>query len=92
MLSRAQEQRAEDAITAAVAVREKYRRRTRKTNEARNEDIEKALVALKRAMRPVRSFLAKTQYNDDAPGRFEALNLSFRMQRERRKLWKMQRR
>jgi hypothetical protein len=89
MLSDDQRHRAEYAIAAARETRKRLARRSRKGDTLRLAAIERSEATLKRAMRPVRRFLAVTQYEPDAPGRADALNLSFRMQRERRKLWKL---
>lgn len=89
MLSNVEQANAERAIASAQECRKRLARHRRKGSPERNADIDRELHRLKLCMRPVRSFLARTQFEPDAPGRFEALNLSFRMQRERRKLWKL---
>jgi hypothetical protein len=89
MLSNVAKRNAEAAIAYAQTTRAEMRRRYRKGTGWRNRRIDVALGRLARAMKPVRTFIAQTQFEPEAPGRFEAMNLSFRLQRERRKLWKL---
>jgi hypothetical protein len=88
MISLEQRQAAEQAIVDAQTARVELRRRFRKT-KLRNGAIRVHLAQLKRAMAPIRSELARTQFVGESAYRFELLNLSFRIQRERRRLWKM---
>lgn len=98
---------AELAVNHAQAVREAHRKRSARENRDRQADITIALTRLKRAMRPIRSELARIPYQlndaDPARGAMRALvygeligqraallDASDQLQRERRKLWKMQ--
>jgi hypothetical protein len=88
MLSDRDRQAAEAAIVDAQTARAELRRRFRKT-AMRNGAIRPYLRRLKTVMKPIRKELARTQFVGDSAYRFGLLNLSFRIQRERRRLWKM---
>lgn len=85
---------AEAAVKHAIAVREQHAKRSSKSSERRKADLRVAQTRLQRAMKPIRSELARiarlpttsesnTQYTRLATA-------SKALQRERRKLWKMQ--
>lgn len=92
---------AELAAAHARDVRAAHRKHSARGNRERQADIAIALTRLKRAMAPLRSEIAKFPYLlpkvDDqlAQATFEEqrdklLEASALVQRERRKLWKMQ--
>lgn len=87
-------QEGNDAVEYAASVRAYHARRTRRGAAQREEDIKIALDRLKRAMKPVRSEIAAYPYKPlreaNAADRAEMQSLSRAIQRERRKLWKMQ--
>lgn len=85
---------AEAAVRFAQTVRERHRRRTERDNPTRASDIRVALSRLKRAMKPLRSEIgrfAHGPHNEVAQKNRQAIrDASASIQRERRKLWKMQ--
>lgn len=89
MLSQDQRARAYDAVDYARLVRERNRRRSRKGEALRERALREALARVKRAMKPVRSEIHKTQFQPPTPYRHMLLGLSADLQTERRKLWKM---
>lgn len=84
------------AASYASDVRELHRRRTRRGNPQRETDIKIALERLKTSMRPLRTEIGRLQYRRPSARRDEQREvlaaLSARLQAERRKLWKMQKR
>jgi hypothetical protein len=81
---------AEDAIEYALSVRKLHARRTRPGSRQREVDIRVALNKLALAMYPIRRKAAMFVYLN-SPLSEEIKEISRAMQRERRKLWKMQR-
>lgn len=85
---------AEAAIAYAAQVRRYHARRTQKGDPQRETDIRVAKDRLKEAMKPLRSAIAKFPYEaqTDAAEKYRdrVRDLSEAIQRERRKLWKMQ--
>lgn len=86
--------RAESAVEYAQSVRKMHRRRTNKTSAQRTTDIQIALDRLREAMDPIRSEIGRFPYGaqtEAAEQRRAAIrHASQAIQRERRKLWKMQ--
>lgn len=86
---------ADAAVAFAQQVRKFHRRRTNTSDEQRQADIERALKRLKDAMQPLRSVRGKFQYAPQTSivlAHVETVRVaSDAIQRERRKLWKMQR-
>ena len=84
------------AVAFAVEVRRYHRRRSRKDAEQRISDIERALGRIADAMAPLRSEIGKFPHGPQTEkaeeNREEIREMSRSLQRERRKLWKMQRR
>lgn len=84
---------ADAAVIFAQQVRRIHRRRTNKRSEQRSSDIELALTRLKEAMAPLRTEIGRFPYGpqtDAAERNRDAIReASERIQRERRKLWKM---
>lgn len=71
------------------AVREFHAKRNKRGSRQRETDIRLALERLRDAMRPVRRYIARLPY-ESAGIDVEALReASERLQKERRKLWKM---
>ncbi len=90
MLTDLQRAAAYSAIDNARTLREGIRRKSQKGGKHRNEELKAAREQLRRAMKPVRSEIHKTQYHHPHdPYRSYLLLLSADMQKERRKLWKM---
>lgn len=91
---------AEAAVAHAQDVRAAHRKKTLKGNNQREADIQFALNRLKRVMAPIRSELARMQYDKPSihapePWRSKRKVLteaSQAIQSERRKLWKMKER
>jgi hypothetical protein len=85
---------AEAAIDLARSVRRLHARRSQKGGSRREADIQNALDRLKTAMRPLRPVIARFPYEPQTvtaeANRQRVRALSTAMQRERRKLWKMQ--
>lgn len=81
------------AVAYAQQVRKFHRRRTAKTSQQREADIEMALERLREAMEPIRSEIGRFPYGPQttvAEARREAIReCSAAIQSERRKLWKM---
>src|ERR1044072_2687253 len=84
------------AVEAAREVRAHHRKRTERGNQQREDDLRLALERVKNAMKPLRSEIgrfsreAKTAAVLDRQEKIRAASAS--LQRERRKLWKMQER
>lgn len=87
-------------VSQAQDVRAAHRKRSARENKERQQDIAVALRRLREAMRPIRSELARIPYAlPDLEGKLghadlvaqqsALLDASDRIQRERRKLWKM---
>lgn len=95
---------ADAAVSHAQDVRKTYAKRTGRGDGQRQSDIQYALTRLKRVMVPIRAELARLPYQlrQAAPASETATKLtqhrvilagaSDSLQRERRKLWKMQER
>lgn len=85
--------RADDAVAFAQQVRAYHRRETPRGNPRREADIQIALDRIKEAMTPLRSLIARFPYLPQttiaSDGRKEIRAASLRLQRERRKLFKM---
>jgi hypothetical protein len=84
---------AKHAVLHAQRVRQAHRRRTSKGAPQREDDIRLALERLKDAMRPLRSYIGRLPFSQ--PPDHEVLSVrvaSLMIQKERRKLWKMQKR
>ena len=90
-----------DAVAAADYardVRTAHRRRTDRSSPQRQADIRIALARLKKAMKPLRRLLAQYTYKRRRLSHTEQEKLALiastsqDLQRERRKLWKMQQR
>lgn len=81
------------AADKAVAVRKYHRRRSKPGNPKRETDIKVALEAVRRAMKPLRSHIARFPYGPQTSAaeanRQRIREASARLQGERRKLWKM---
>jgi hypothetical protein len=84
---------AEAAIAGAQRTRKYHARRTQKSSSQRKQDLDIGMDALKEAMRPIRSALARLPSRQQTEAvkneRRELRSLSERIQKERRKLWKM---
>lgn len=80
------------AVKYAQEVRAYHRRTTEKGSKARENDIEIALSRITRSMKPVRSYLGRARFLEEAAAdKVEmARQASHALQSERRKLWKMQ--
>ena len=89
-------QTAEAAVAFAQQVRKFHRRRTGTDSARRDRDIEEALGRLRAAMAPLRSEIGRFPYgpqSESAEANRERIReASAALQRERRKLWKMQKR
>lgn len=94
---------AEAAVSHAQDVRKTYAKRTGRGDRRRQTDIQLALNRLKTKMKPIRSELARLPYgiklyaNVQGPLDLKSQQRQLRaasdaIQRERRKLWKMQER
>jgi hypothetical protein len=85
---------AEAAIENAKRVRAAHARRSRRGSPRREQDINIALDRLKTAMKPLRSEIGRFPYGPDTEkaeqNRKIITDLSGDIQKERRKLWKMQ--
>jgi hypothetical protein len=84
---------AEAAVRYAQQVREQHRRRTERGSTKREADIALALERLKDAMRPLRSAIGRMTYPSSGISmetQDQIRVASDAIQRERRKLWKMQ--
>lgn len=81
---------AEEAIRHALAVRKLHAKRSRPGSPQRETDIRIALMKLKAAMHPIRKKAAMFVYHRTHLSS-EIKDVSKLLQRERRKLWKMQR-
>lgn len=82
------------AVANARGVREYHRRRTEKRSPQRERDIAIALERIRDAMRPLKSMIGAFPYGPPTEtaenNREEIRQASLALQRERRKLWKMQ--
>lgn len=82
------------AIQNAVDVRNHHKRRTRKGDPQREKDIKLALERLKGAMKPLRRAIGQFPYDAQTQAaeerRGEIRDLSYQIQGQRRRLWKMQ--
>lgn len=86
---------AKQAVLHAQRVRQAHRRRTSKGAPQREDDIRLALERLKEAMRPLRSYIGRLPFSIQGTEPQEAASVreaSQAIQKERRKLWKMQKR
>ncbi len=87
---------ADAAVVFAQAVRQTHRRRSNKTSAQRKADIALALERLKEAMAPLRSAIGRFPYGPSTSAAEEnrraIREASNAIQRERRKLFKMQKR
>lgn len=87
---------ADAAVRHAVATREAHAKKTSRGSTMRQRDLEIAQDRLKRAMAPVRSELSRLARKKDGNPTLAAAQrdplkaASLAIQRERRKLWKMQ--
>jgi hypothetical protein len=85
---------AERAVEHARGVRAYHRRRTEKDSRQRQQDIEIALGRIRDAMKPLKSMIGSFPYGPQTEtaerNREEVREASLALQRERRKLWKMQ--
>ena len=77
------------AVDYAQEVRAYHRRRTRRGNKQRENDISLALDRLKRAMQPIRTRIGQIPYNPPREENELLRQASKTLQTERRKLWKM---
>lgn len=89
-------QAAHAAVDNARRVRAYHRRRTETSSQQRKDDIEIALRRLREAMKPLKSAIGGFPYGPQtttAEANRELIRVaSEEIQKERRKLWKMQRR
>ena len=87
---------ADAAVRNAQTVRSYHRKRSRRGNAQRETDIKLALDRLAEAMKPLRSQIGRFPYGpqtDKAEANRQVIyEASRRIQSERRKLWKMQKR
>lgn len=85
---------ADAAVIFAREVRRYHRRRTDPRSERRSEDIRRARERLHEAMKPLKSEIGRFVYGPQTTAaeanRQAILAASDAIQRERRKLWKMQ--
>jgi hypothetical protein len=85
---------ADAAAAFAQQVRRVHRHRTDRRSPGRIEDINSALEKLKAAMQPIRSEICRFPYGPQTTiaerNREKIRKASEALQRERRKLWKMQ--
>jgi len=84
------------AVSFAQRVRETHARRSPRGSAQREADIKVALERLRTTMEPLRSEIGRFPYGPKTPdadaNRKIIYDLSQAIQRERRKLWKMQER
>lgn len=82
------------AVDNAQRVRAYHRRRTEKRSKQRQQDIEIALDRIREAMKPLKSMIGQFPYGPATAtaeaNREEIRAASLALQKERRKLWKMQ--
>lgn len=87
-------EQAEAAVDLARSVRRLHARRTKKGTKQRETDIDNALERIRSAMRPLRTLIARFPYGPQTTtaeaNRERVRQASEALQRERRKLWKMQ--
>ena len=85
---------AKQAVEHARKVRAVHRRRSNRGAPQREQDISLALERIQRAMQPLRSMIGRFPYGpqtDEAEANRQLVrDASQELQRERRKLWKMQ--
>lgn len=85
---------ADAAVAFAAQVRRYHRRRTDPRSEQRRDDIARARERLREAMKPLKSEIGRFAYGPQTTlaeaNRQAILKASDAIQRERRKLWKMQ--
>lgn len=80
-------QASENTVRYAQLVRNHHAKRLKRSNPQRQQDIDAALKRIASTMKPIRSYLGRMPgLAQDHPIR----KASFALQRERRKLWKMQ--
>jgi hypothetical protein len=81
------------AVEYAVQVRKFHRRRTNRTSQQREQDVNLALARLRDAMQPIRSAIGRFPYEPATELVFQRQErireASNSIQRERRKLWKL---
>lgn len=82
------------AVSYALDVRSHHRKRSKRGSPQREADLKIALARLREAMDPVRSVIARSQFelmNVTKARKIQKIRqASNDLQRERRKLWKMQ--
>jgi hypothetical protein len=85
---------AEAAIVFARKVREHHARRTGKGTPGREADLASAMERIREAMAPIRSALGAIPYMEEFDTDLEAdlRETSQKLQAERRRIWKMQKR
>jgi hypothetical protein len=87
---------AASAVSYAQDVRSHHRKRTRRGNPQREADLQIALDRLRVVMDPLRSVIGRMQFevpSKTLAKKYEAVRTASQdVQRERRKLWKMQER
>lgn len=78
------------AVSHAQSTRRLHARRTKKGTQQRETDLKIAVERVREAMKPLRRAIARLPY-DDTPAEHAARmrSASARLQRERRKLWKL---
>lgn len=81
---------ADQAAEYAQRVREHHARRTPRGNPIREQDIAFALTRIQQAMDPLRREIGRFPIVEDVEYRARVLEASDRLQRQRRKLWKLQ--
>lgn len=85
---------ADAAVAFAQQVRKLHRRATKRGDKRREDDLEIALLRIRDAMRPLRSAIGRFPYGPQTEiaetNRLAIRAASARLQRERRKLFKMQ--
>jgi hypothetical protein len=93
-LSESMMEAADAAVIFAQQVRRMHRRRTGRSSTQRKTDIDLAIFRLKEAMGPLRSEIGRFAYGPQTTlaerNRQAIRDASDKLQRERRKLWKMQ--
>lgn len=84
------------AVQHAQEVRAYHRKRTERGDRQRETDIALALERVRLAMKPLRSEIGRFRHQESLPNLIERRekirDASLALQRERRKLWKMQER
>lgn len=84
----------EAAVVYARKMRDHHARRTGKGAPGREADLASAMERIREAMAPVRSALGALPYQDEPDDELEhdLREASKRLQAERRRIWKMQKR